>query len=31
MRGYPSNHVEFVSYRLGTGPDLPPINMKGYD
>jgi hypothetical protein len=23
MCGYLSNHVGFVSYRLGTGPDLP--------
>jgi hypothetical protein len=25
VRGNPSNHVEFISYRLGTGPDLPYI------
>ena len=31
VHGYPSNHVGFVSYRLGTGPYLPPIYMKGYD
>jgi hypothetical protein len=31
MRGYPSNHMGSVSYRLGTGPDLPYIYMKGYD
>jgi hypothetical protein len=30
MRGYPSNHVGFVSYLLGTGLDLPYIYMKGY-
>jgi hypothetical protein len=29
MRGYPSNHVEFVNYRLGTGPDLPYIYEGG--
>jgi hypothetical protein len=23
--GYPSNHVGFIWYRLGTGPDLPYI------
>jgi hypothetical protein len=23
-RGYPSNHVGSVGYRLGTGPDLLP-------
>jgi hypothetical protein len=23
VRGYPSNHVVFVSYRLDTGSDLP--------
>jgi hypothetical protein len=31
MCGYPSNHVRFVSYHLGMGPDLPYIYMKGYD
>jgi hypothetical protein len=30
MRNYPSNHVGFVSYRIGTDPDIPPIYMKGY-
>jgi hypothetical protein len=23
VHGYPSNHMGFVSYRLGTGLDLP--------
>jgi hypothetical protein len=23
MRNYPSNHVGFVSYRIGMDPDLP--------
>jgi hypothetical protein len=30
MCGYSSNHVGFVSYRLGTGPDIP-LYMKGYN
>jgi hypothetical protein len=29
VRGYLSNHVEYVSYRLGTGPDLLPYEYKG--
>jgi hypothetical protein len=23
VRGYPSNHIGFVSYHQGMGPDLP--------
>jgi hypothetical protein len=30
VRGYPSNHVGSVGYRLGTGPN-PYIYMKGYN
>jgi hypothetical protein len=30
VRGYPSNHVGFVGYRLEISPYLPPIHMKGY-
>jgi hypothetical protein len=29
MRGYPSNHVIFVGYRLGTGPNLLRYKYKG--
>jgi hypothetical protein len=25
VRGYSSNHVRFISYRLGTGPDISYI------
>jgi hypothetical protein len=28
--GYPSNHVGSIGYRLGTGPNLPYLYMKGY-
>jgi hypothetical protein len=28
VHGYPSNHVSFVSYHLGTSPNLP-LYMKG--
>jgi hypothetical protein len=27
VRGYPSNRVEFVSYRIGTGPDSPYLYL----
>jgi hypothetical protein len=29
VRGYPSNHVGSIGYRLGTGPDLLPYKCKG--
>jgi hypothetical protein len=29
MCGYPSNHMGFVSYHLGTGPDLPLYIYEG--
>jgi hypothetical protein len=30
MRGYPSNHVRSIDYRLGTFPDLLPYKYKRY-
>jgi hypothetical protein len=29
MRGYPSNHMGSISYRLGIGQDLLPYKYKG--